>query len=147
MDREAFKAVADLIRNDPVFAYQSKRPQRSVEHQLAVFLIRMGGELALKTSTVTGTSEGITFVYCQRVCKALRRIKADHISWPGRRRRQEIREEMGEMGFPGCLGACDGSLIRFLTKPPEHGESFYCRKKFYGVSLTLTCLELSSSKH
>lgn len=135
MDRKSFDHIANLIRNDPVFASDpDRRPQRPVEHQLAAFLIRMGGELAIKTSDVTGIAEGTLFIYCNRVSKAIRRLRDDHISWPSQERRINIKEAMGEGGFGGCIGICDGSLIRLHTKPVESGESYWCRKKMYAVS-------------
>jgi hypothetical protein len=134
MDQTSFQHILDLIKDDPVFCNQNRRPQRPVQHQLAVYLIRMGRTQALKTSNVAGVAEGTLYKYCNRVSKAIRCLKRGHLAWPGHQRRRIIKRTFAAKGFPGCIGMCDGSLIRLGTKPKESGKSYWCRKKMYAVS-------------
>jgi hypothetical protein len=133
MGRPAFYHVLGLIEDDPIFQSTGRRPQRPVAHQLAAYLIRMGGESAEKTSDVTAIAEGTSYLYTSRVSKALRRLKSRFIVWPDEARRAEHKEEMADEGFPGSLGEGDGSLFPLANKPFKSGESYYGRKKSYCV--------------
>jgi hypothetical protein len=108
MDRTSFQHVADLICDNPVFQRASRCPQRAVEHQLAM--------------------------YCDRVSKALQRLKRGYLVWPGRQPRRIIKLAFGAKGFPGCIGVLDGSLIQLSNKPQVLGELYWCQKKMYVVS-------------
>jgi hypothetical protein len=134
MDWTSFQHVANLIRDNPVFQRAGRRPQRAVEHQLAVYLIRMGRTDALKSSDVGAVAEGTLYTYCDRVSKALQRLKRGYLAWPGHQRRRIIKLAFGAKGFPGCIGVLDGSLIRLSNKPQVSGELYWCRKKMYAVS-------------
>ena len=72
--------------------------------------------------------------YVQRVCRAFRNIRDDHLAWPGDERRTFLKEEMGAEGFPGCIGIGVGTFVRLVDKPWENGWAYWCRKKFYAVS-------------
>lgn len=56
--------------------------------------------------------------------------------WPKGDVREEVKAAYADVGFPGCLGAIDGSLIRLAYIPEENPIIYYCRKKFYGVQST-----------
>ena len=49
---------------------------------------------------------------------------------------------MEKSGFPGCLGAADGTYIQLADKPLQNPYAFWCRKKFYAVCPT--CLYIWS---
>lgn len=138
MDRQSFWVLHDLIKNDPVFFNQGgSRPQRPTVYQLSVFLIRAGGESALKTADVTGVSEGSCYDYVDRVTKAIRRLRDRFMVWPVGQDAEEVKAVMAELGFPGCKGSGDGSLFAMWDKPLVDGFSYWTRKKFYGVFLHL----------
>ena len=135
MDRESFQYVLDLIEDDPVFVSTNPlKPQRPARHQLATFLCRVGSTSAIKTSTVMGIAEGTVFLYVDRVSKALRRRREDHLAWPGEERRQFLSDRGAEYGFPGYIGSGDGCLIRLERRPSAKNPwAYYCRKQFYSV--------------
>jgi hypothetical protein len=135
MSREAFDHVHDLIKDDEEFISDGNRPQREVKIQLAAFLVRVGNTSAQKTGDVTGISEGAVYLYCERVQRALRRLRERFLHWPSEERRNILKDEMAERGFDGCIGICDGSLFRLAEIPLEDGQAYYCRKKFYGVCI------------
>jgi hypothetical protein len=139
MGREAFDHVLDIIKDDPIFVSTGKKPQRSAKHQLMVFLLRVGGRLAQESANVGSVSEGSVYQYCSWVSKALRCRCADFIAWPGEQRRQYIKEECAEHGFPGCVGLGDATFFAFRQKPRgSTGWTYWCRKKFYSVSFFCT---------
>lgn len=136
MTHETFWHLCSLIKDDPVFqARTPRRPQRPVHHQLAAFLCRFGSEDALKASCVMTIAEGSIYAYCYRVCRAFRNIRDAYISWPDVDCRRAIKEETSKLGFPGCIGIADGTLFRLTNKPLIEGESYWSRKKFYGVCM------------
>ena len=133
MDRDAFWDLHQHIRNDPVFVSNGRRPQRPPLIQLATFLCYVGGESGIKTAAFCATAEGTVWLYIRRVTRAVRKLRDLFISWPSYSERDNISMRMGNLGFPGCLGSCDGSYLRSATKPNENGYAYYCHKGFYAV--------------
>ncbi len=133
MDREAFWELHQLIRNDPVFISKGCRPQRPALIQLATFLCYVGGESGIKTAAFTATAEGTVWLYTRRVTRTVRKLRDQFISWPSNGERDRISARLGNQGFPGCLGSCDGSYLRSASKPKENGYAYYCHKGLYAV--------------
>jgi hypothetical protein len=67
------------------------------------------------------------------VIKALRQLRTEAVLWPAGTARHEIKDAFALQGFPGAIGAIDGTLIRLVEVPPKDGIYYYCHKKFYGV--------------
>lgn len=133
MTRDNFTKVLGLISFHPVFFSTGVRQQRPVYEQLAVFLMRCSGKMALHTSTDAAIAEGTIYLYCKRVCTALLDLRNDKLSWPNQQQREVLKAEMEQYGFPGCIGILDATLIPLMDKPKNHGWSYFCRKKFYAV--------------
>ena len=141
MDRRAFWHLHSLIQDDPIFVSTGKKPQRPSWLQLAVFLCRMGGKTAITTASFASISEGAVFLYTDRVCRALRNIRNNHVYWPDNAERERFSDAMSEWGFPGCLGSGDGTYVRLEKRPSQNGYAYWCRKKMYAVSdLYDTCI-------
>jgi len=139
MSRPSFWALVDKISDDPGLRSSGLRPQAPVWYQLAVFLIRWSNASALRTAGVMAVAEGSVYNYCARISKAFRRIKPEHLWWPGDQRRAFLKEEMGGYGFPGCIGMVDGTLFKLSEKPQQEPYSYYTRKQFYGLAVQATC--------
>jgi hypothetical protein len=139
MDRESFEHVQTLIKDDPIFVSKGKRPQRPVQHQLAAFLVHIGGELGQKAGDVSGVAEGTFYNYSTRVGRALWNIKHNHLAWPGPQRRAFLKAKMSSKGFPGCIGSGDATFFHLATKPFVGGWSYWCQKKFYAVGSCVIC--------
>jgi len=135
MSRSAFLRVHELIKDDAVFLSCGKRPQRPVNYQLVVFLLKFGGLPGIKFAGVLSLAEGTVSLYSHCVCQALRNVHADHLHWPGKEWRTFLKGEMVKYGFQGCLGMVDGSLIRLAERPRKNPRSYFCRKKYYWVSI------------
>lgn len=137
MRRPAFWSLVELIKDDRVFQSTGKRPQRPAAHQLATFLVRFGNVTAMKGAGATSISEGAVYLYCRRVRKAIRRLRGRFVAWPEADARQRASSDFEDVGFPGCLGIIDGSLIPLAERPLKHGSSYYCRKGYYAVSMQM----------
>ena len=113
-----------------------------MEIQLATFLGAYGGTRKHHRDGALScnVSEGTTFLYIDRVVEALGDLAGEYIRWPDETRRTDIRSAFAEMGFPGAIGAIDGSLIQFAERPFTDAIYYYCREKFYGVSILLLVL-------
>jgi hypothetical protein len=118
-----------------VFQSTGHKPQRPAWHQLAVFLRHYGNvnQHHINTARDCGVSQGSVFLYIDRVITALRSLGRKRVCWPEGDARDEIKAAYADTGFPGCLGAIDGSLIQLAFIPEENPIVYYCRKKFYGV--------------
>ncbi len=133
MDRDAFWFLNDLIQDDPVFVSTGRRSQQPPWLQLAVFLCRMGNKTGVTAASFASISEGSAFKYSERVCRAFRNIRNDHIYWPGEYEREQFSNAMAAWGFPSCLGSGDGTYIRLEKRPEDNGYAYWCRKKMYAV--------------
>jgi len=61
------------------------------------------------------------------------------LKWPDDARREVISTAIGEeFGFEGCIGLCDGTLIRLSEEPEVDGHVYYCRKKYYAINMQAT---------
>lgn len=144
MNRANFAHIVNLIQGDPVFISTGNKKQRPVSEQLAAFLMRCGGKIVIHASTDTAIAEGTVYLYCKRVCQAILNIRDQHLSWPNQGRRESIKRVMEELGFPGCIGILDATLIPLMDRPKENGWAYFCRKKFYAVSTTFLYILVNS---
>lgn len=69
----------------------------------------------------------------RRVTRAICSLREVYVQWPRAAAKDEVQAHFGLLGFPGAIGAIDGSLIRLVQVPGETKSAYYCRKKFYGV--------------
>lgn len=141
MSRTTFDRLVSLLEEDSIFVSRGPRPQRAVRYQLAAFLLRYGreGSDAIGVANKLGIGEGTVFIYCQRVTRALRKIGLTVISWGNLDHRHETAEFIeNHSGFRNCIGIVDGSLIRLSEVPAEHGQSYWCRKKYPAVRVSHT---------
>lgn len=133
MSRRSFSHLVGLISDDPVFVSTGKRKQRPVPEQLAAFLMRCGGKIMIHASTDTAAAEGTVYLYCKRVCQAILNLRDRYLSWPNQERRESLKLIMEDMGFPGCIGILDATLIPLMDRPKKNGWAYFCRKKYYAV--------------
>lgn len=109
-----------------------KKPQRPVYIQFATYL-RLYGAANQNHITVAldcNIGTGSVIDYSKRVAYALRDLRSRYVQWPRGLKRESIKYGFGKKGFPGAIGAADGSLMRLVECP---GILYYCRKKFYAV--------------
>lgn len=138
VNRSSFFQLLELIKDDPIFVSKGRKPQMDPKYQLATYLVRYGVLPGVKVSTLLQMSEGSVYNHSQRVVLAFRKLKALYVSWPTADERVELRTASQALGFPGAIGALDGSLLRLLDKPRQNPMAYRCRKKIWAVSLLIT---------
>ncbi|KAL3689071.1 hypothetical protein R1sor_015380 [Riccia sorocarpa] len=80
--------------------------------------------------------------YTNRVMIALESCMGQEIAWPDRQGRATIAEHFAALGFPGCVGLVDGTLVKLSLRPRDDGETYFDRKSNYSCH-DLTCLRRS----
>jgi hypothetical protein len=136
MGCNTFNRLVALLADDQIFQSQGKKPQRHVKIQLAAFFTRYGqrASLAFHVGRNLDIGDGTIYDYCQRVTKALCKLRHDFLGWPNETRKDEISNFIEEKsGFHLCIGSGDGSLIRFAEALILHGDQYRCRKKIWAV--------------
>ncbi len=129
-----FQYLCGLLKATGLFDWVGNgRPPRPVEYQLSVFLRYYGSSSTNKhfdSARDTSVGTGSVRNYVQNVTAAIRAIEAHHLTWPSLERKGAI---VDGFGWPGCIGAVDGSLIPLTYIPTERPYQYYSRKKFYAV--------------
>ncbi|XP_015749673.1 PREDICTED: putative nuclease HARBI1 [Acropora digitifera] len=75
----------------------------------------------------------------RRVTESVLALRNQYIKWPnGAQLRETMESFLTEGGFPGVVGAIDGSLIQ-IRAPEENPESYICRKKYHALQLQVVC--------
>jgi hypothetical protein len=133
MNQVLFERVLHLIKDDNVFKSNGRKPQLPVHYQLAVYLMRYGSTIASKVSGQLKIGEGLVYKCCKRVTHAIRKLRPIYLRWPNKAEKQALKKEYQEEGFPGAIGAIDGTYIQLLNKPRVRPMSYLCRKKFPAV--------------
>ncbi|KAJ6528964.1 hypothetical protein B0H19DRAFT_1274585 [Mycena capillaripes] len=134
--RDMFDYLVEQLSFNLIFQSRGRRPQRHVKYQLGCFLFRYGtiGSDTLWTSQKLSIGLGTVFLYCRRVTHAIRELRHRYLGWPTPERKAVIKQYIKDTsGFEKCLGAGDGSLIRFCEVPIGDGHLYQSRKKFFGV--------------
>lgn len=142
LSKQSFSSLVDAIENDPVFHNDSKHPQSSVELQLAVFLKRLGSKAHnWDIAQLFGISYGTIGLFCARVMKAIKNLRHRAVIWPSGRRRDEIKQGFFEKaGFPGVIGAIDGTHINLFAAPNvDHKDTYFSRHHRYAIQLQAIC--------
>ncbi|KNF06054.1 hypothetical protein PSTG_00569 [Puccinia striiformis f. sp. tritici PST-78] len=142
-DKESFFNLCERLASNPIFHNNSTCPQRPVAEQMMVTLNRLGchgngvsvGMLATKYRIAEGTVE----LYTDRCLMAILGLKSDLLCWPDSNAHREVSEGFGEVGFDGCVGLIDGTLVVLSTCPGKDGADYYNRKGSYGITTLLAC--------
>ncbi|KAK3840262.1 MAG: hypothetical protein JOS17DRAFT_13680 [Linnemannia elongata] len=133
--RQAFRTIARMIEQHPIFHSNSSCSQLHPAWQLLVALTRLGhfgSRMAVElVADEMGMSSGAVTIYTNRVLRALVSLAPDWIQWPSYFQRQEHGLRMGAEGFPRCFGFIDGTTLPLCQKPALHGPAYYDRKKRY----------------
>ena len=143
MSCEHFLKLCALVSNDEVFHNDSNHPQRPVEEQMMVTLKRLGcfgnGASVGMLATFFRLGEGTVELYTNRCIMAIVDLKERYVNWPTKEERLEIEAEFDEVGFGGCVGVIDGTLMILQNRPEKDGSDYYNRKGSYGISALLIC--------
>jgi len=135
MSHNSFDALVNVIKSDKVFQSRGNKPQASVDHQLMVFLRRIGSTTDIfSICSQHGISEGTVVLYVKRVMKALRKRASDFVKWPQGDQRHAVHAGFKEIGgFTNVIGAIDGTHIILATAPWRDSEVYFNRKRDYSI--------------
>ncbi|KAL3685319.1 hypothetical protein R1sor_003341 [Riccia sorocarpa] len=143
MSRDSFYCILDLIGDHSVFHNNSPKPQAAVFVQLAVALDRFGhegnGACLDRSMLLWGISHGSMVNYTNRVMIALESCMGHEIAWPDRQGRASIAEHFAALGFPGCVGLVDGTLVKLSQRPRDDGETYFDQKSNYSLNVQVIC--------
>jgi hypothetical protein len=134
MSRKSFYKLLSIIEGDPIFESRGRKPQLPPKNQLATFLARYGKLTGMQTAGVLSIARGSIYNNSKRVVHALRRVRHLCLAWPTSEERMEIKEESQSWGFPGSIGAVDGTYLHLTDKPLKNPLSYRTRKKTWAVS-------------
>lgn len=112
-----------------------------VEKQLLVYVKYVSTQITLQTiADIFGVCESTVFNLVKRISSVIcSELMPLHIKWPtGHRVQRTINEFQQLKGFPGVLGAVDGSHIP-IRSPTEHQENYINRKGFHSIILQAVC--------
>ncbi|KAL3680419.1 hypothetical protein R1sor_023375 [Riccia sorocarpa] len=77
--------------------------------------------------------------YTNRVITALESAMGHEIAWPNRQERAVNSVHFAELGFPGCIGLVDGTLVKLSQRPRDDGETYFDRKSNYSMNVQVIC--------
>ncbi|KAL3677261.1 hypothetical protein R1sor_027209 [Riccia sorocarpa] len=77
--------------------------------------------------------------YTSRVMIALESCMGQEIAWPDRQGRAAIADHFAALGFPGCVGLVDGTLVKLSQRPRDDVETYFDRKSNYSLNVQVLC--------
>jgi hypothetical protein len=119
----------------PNFLIYWQRPQHPVEFQFTVFLHHHGAsnQHHVTMAHEGGMGVGTVYLYVDWMTCALQELRDSFVKWPKGEQLAQIKEGFGDYGFPGAIGAANGTLFHLVEVPSKNGIYYYCQKKYYGV--------------
>ncbi|KAF8193489.1 hypothetical protein K438DRAFT_1483701, partial [Mycena galopus ATCC 62051] len=135
--RPTFDTVVKLLEKNTIFRSKGRKPQRPVYWQFSCFLIRYGqyGSPMADTMLKTGVGYGTVVLYCRRVIRAFRELRATYAAWFTEAEQRESMSTIEEKtGFPDSIGSGDGSLVQ-TVKPSTVGTAYLSRKGFFAFGI------------
>ncbi|KAL3676189.1 hypothetical protein R1sor_026137 [Riccia sorocarpa] len=77
--------------------------------------------------------------YTNRVMMALESCMGHEIARPDRQERAAISTHFEALGFPGCIGLVDGTLVKLSQRPRDDGETYFDCKSNYSLNVQVIC--------
>ncbi|KAL3679875.1 hypothetical protein R1sor_022831 [Riccia sorocarpa] len=77
--------------------------------------------------------------YTNRVMTALESTMGHEIAWPDRQERAVNSAHFAGLGFPGCIGLVDDTLVKLAQRPRDDGETYFDRKSNYSMNVEVIC--------
>ena len=112
-----------------------------MEKQLSIFIRYISSQMTIQNIADNfGVSEYTVFDIVKRVSDEIcEQLMPKYITWPEEERVDEIVNDFrNHRGFPGVIGAIDGSHIPIKT-PESYPENYINRKSFASVNLQAVC--------
>ncbi|KAL3691881.1 hypothetical protein R1sor_005532 [Riccia sorocarpa] len=77
--------------------------------------------------------------YTNRVMTALESAMGHEIAWPDRQERAVNSAHFVGLGFSGCIGRVDCTLVKLSLRPRDDGETYFDRKSNYSMNVQVIC--------
>ncbi|KAL3692911.1 hypothetical protein R1sor_006562 [Riccia sorocarpa] len=77
--------------------------------------------------------------YINRVMIEIESAMGHEIAWPARQERAVNSAHFAGLGFPGCIGLVDGTLVKLSQRPRDDGETYFDRKSNYSMNVQVIC--------
>ncbi|KAL3682999.1 hypothetical protein R1sor_001021 [Riccia sorocarpa] len=73
--------------------------------------------------------------YTNRVMEVLESYMGHEIAWQDRQERAHTAAHFVSLGFPGCVGLIDDTLVKLSQRPRDDGETYFDRKSNYSLNV------------
>ena len=131
-----------LVHNDlPQYTGDRGRPPVELRKQILLTLWILGNPECLRSvADRFDVCRATAYRVYRRVCKAIvRHLMDEFIKFPIGQKAQAVMEAFeGKKGFPGVMGAIDGTHIP-IKAPKNNHEQYINRKGFFSVQLQVIC--------
>ncbi|KAL3689469.1 hypothetical protein R1sor_015778 [Riccia sorocarpa] len=77
--------------------------------------------------------------YTSRVMTALESAMGHEIAWSDRQERAVNFAHFAGLGFPGCIGLVDGTLVKLSQRPLDDGETYFDKNSNYSMNVHVIC--------
>ncbi|KAL3685690.1 hypothetical protein R1sor_003712 [Riccia sorocarpa] len=77
--------------------------------------------------------------YTNRVMTPLKSAMGHEIAWQDRQDRVVISAHFADLGFLGCIGLVDGTLVKLSQRPRDDGETYFDGKYNYSINVHVIC--------
>lgn len=142
MSKDTFEILCNYIKNVPELAVEGSGGKEpiSVEKQLLLTLWYLGSLDSIERIADRFGISASSVIRCRsKVLTAIINLKGRFITWPDNGEMQDVINKFSERnGFPGIVGALDGTHIR-IRKPNNHSASYINRKGFPSLQLQAVC--------
>lgn len=141
MDRDTFDVILEQLTPRLLIGDRNCPVKISAEKQLLIYIKYVATQMTIQTlSDLFGVCEATIFRLIRKISGIIcKDVMPDVIKWPsGQKIHETLREFENLKGFPGVIGAIDGSHIPIRT-PKQNPENYINRKCFPSVVLQAVC--------
>lgn len=139
--RSTFEILLTRLAGKLLFTDKNVKVKISPEKQLLIFLKYVSANVTLQLlADLFGVGDTTVFHIIRRVSSLIcDNLMNEMIVWPSEQKQKQIAHKFQENnGFPGIVGAIDGSHIPIKT-PKEQHENYINRKGTHSVILQAVC--------
>ncbi|KAJ8911490.1 hypothetical protein NQ315_010862 [Exocentrus adspersus] len=140
VSRNVLNSLEEQFAESYWFKYQTGNSKICANNHVLIFLWYAGHQTASFRDVADCFDISISSLFrvIRRVTYFLSNLAPQFIRWPDLNEKQEIERHFREKGFPGVIGAIDGSHVK-LDKPSRDPESYYNRKKYFSIHMQAVC--------
>lgn len=137
VSKEVAQNIAIKFEQSQFFKFQTGgNGKLSAHDQTLIFLWFAGHETSFRdVADRFDITISCLFYVLRRLIKFLSGISASVIQWPSNVEKTNIERHFREKGFPGVIGAIDGTHIK-IDKPKDDPDSYLNRKHFHSIQVS-----------